>query len=101
MPAGKQTRQASAAEMATILGNTVPPTRQAPEATSRFKLLGVVTQGSGGAALLAIDGQPAKVYPVGSHLDKNTVLQEIGLQHVILSSGATGDAGHKLSLTSN
>lgn len=90
--------QANAADLEKLLGYVAPSSTLAPQAASRFKLLGVVTQGSGGAALLTVDNQPAKAYQVGSRLDDNTVLQAVGLRHVVLGSGDPGVEGQKIAL---
>ena len=57
-----------------------------PEATSRFKLVGVMAPKREGAAelpghglaLIAVDGKPAKAFTVGSRLDNDLVLQSVG-----------------------
>jgi len=60
----------------------------APEAPSRFKLVGVMaprssaarTEPGHGLALIAVDGKPPKAYTVGSRLDSDLVLQSVGLR---------------------
>ena len=60
----------------------------APEAPSRFKLIGVMAPRSSaaqaepgnGVALIAIDGKPAKPYAVGARVDSDLVLQSVGLR---------------------
>jgi general secretion pathway protein C len=60
----------------------------APEAPSRYKLVGVMAPKAGaakpearyGLALIAVDGKPAKAYPVGARLDSDLVLQSVGLR---------------------
>jgi general secretion pathway protein C len=62
--------------------------RAAPEAPSRFKLVGVMApRGSErqaepgqGLALIAVDGKPAKAYAVGARLDSDLVLQSVSLR---------------------
>ena len=57
----------------------------APEAPSRFKLVGVMaprssdarTMSSNGLALIAVDGKPARAFAVGSRLDSDLVLQSV------------------------
>jgi general secretion pathway protein C len=59
-----------------------------PEAPSRFKLLGVMAPRSPaaqaeegrGVALIAIDGKPAKAYPIGARVDGDLVVQSVGLR---------------------
>ena len=60
----------------------------APEAPSRFRLVGVMAPNSRrddanaayGLALIAVDGKPAKAFAVGSTLDSNLVLQSVSLR---------------------
>ena len=79
------------ADLARLLG--VPPVEAtvavaAPEASSRFKLLGIMapkhgrTDGPshGGLALIAVDGKPARAFPVGAHLDADLVLRSVSLR---------------------
>jgi general secretion pathway protein C len=57
----------------------------APQASSRFRLLGVmapkVAAAEGapahGLALIAVDGKPARAFPVGAHVDGEWVLQSV------------------------
>lgn len=52
----------------------------APSAASRFMLIGVLagTASGGGAALIAVDGKPAKPYRVGANVEPGLVLQSLG-----------------------
>ena len=60
----------------------------APEAPSRFKLVGVMAprspaaqaEAGHGLALIAVDGKPAKAYAVGARVDSELVLQSVGLR---------------------
>ncbi len=59
----------------------------APEAVSRFHLLGIVAPKHArpgfvgyGVALIAVDGKPARAYSVGSHLDSDLILQSVSLR---------------------
>ena len=60
----------------------------APEAPSRFKLVGVMAprdrdrqaEAGQGVALIAVDGKPPKPFAVGAHLDSDLVLQSVGLR---------------------
>lgn len=64
------------------------PQAPAPEASSRFKLVGVMAprdpavqaEPGQGVALIAVDGKPAKPYAVGARLDSDLVLQSVGLR---------------------
>ena len=60
----------------------------APEASSRFRLLGVMAPrgatadhgGVYGLALIAVDGKPPRAFAVGSRVDESLVLQSVGLR---------------------
>ena len=65
-----------------------------PEASARFRLMGVMAPKAGaagsagvkaeasrqGVALIAVDGKPAKAYAVGARLDNDFVLQAVSLR---------------------
>jgi len=58
-----------------------------PEAASRFALLGVVADSAQrGAALIAVDGKPARPFRVGSQLVDGYVLQSVSLRTVALGA---------------
>lgn len=65
-----------------------PAVAAAPEAASRFRLLGIVApkrartnaQSHGGVALIAIDGKPARAFRVGARVDGDLVLQSVSLR---------------------
>jgi general secretion pathway protein C len=56
---------------------------EVPQASSRFKLLGVMApnppddSAPGGLALIAVDGKPARAYQVGALVDGEWVLQSV------------------------
>jgi general secretion pathway protein C len=70
----------------------------APEAVSRFKLVGVMAPRSAaaqaepghGVALIAVDGKPPKPYAVGARLDSDLVLQSVGLRTASLGPAQGG-----------
>lgn len=70
----------------------------APEASSRFKLVGVMAprnptvqaEPGQGVALIAVDGKPAKPYAVGARLDSDLVLQSVGLRTASLGPAQGG-----------
>jgi general secretion pathway protein C len=64
--------------------------------SGRFKVLGVVTDHQGvGAALISIDGQPARPYRVGTQVEKGLVLQKLLSPTGSIGFGAQGvGAGH-------
>lgn len=62
-----------------------------PELASRFALLGVVAGAPGGnAALIAIDGQPARPFKVGSALEEGLVLQSAQARQATLAASLQG-----------
>ncbi|MDO9438361.1 type II secretion system protein N [Hydrogenophaga sp.] len=71
---------AEAAAVARTLGAlpTTAVAATAPAAPPRYNLLGVVAVGAlDGAALIAVDGQPAQPYRVGAPLNGGLVLQAV------------------------
>jgi general secretion pathway protein C len=63
----------------------------APDAASRFQLLGVVADADQqGAALIAVDGKPARPFRVGAQVAEGYVLQSLDLRAA--SIGASVDA---------
>jgi general secretion pathway protein C len=65
-----------------------PPVRSL---ASRFALVGVVASRSHqGAALIAMDGKPAKPFRVGSTVDEGLVLQSVESRRAILAASADG-----------
>lgn len=96
-PAGDASARLAA--IARVLGDAQSPVATSvASAPSRFGLLGVVAQRGGGAALLVIDGKPAKPYRVGSLLEEGLLLQSVGPRHVVLAASAGGPALHRLEL---
>lgn len=71
-------------------------TMAAPVASlaSRFALIGVLAgrTSGGGAALIAVDGKPAKPFRVGSVVDSGLVLQALGPRQAQLGAGAGSPA---------
>ena len=80
--------------MARLLGAVTAQTPQAAAApvSSRFALVGVLAgqQGGSGAALIAVDGKPAKPYRVGATVDAGLVLQSLGPRQAQLGAGQEG-----------
>ena len=81
---GDLTRLFGAAPIVAVTPESVP------EASSRFKLIGVmapkVSQAASGygLALIAVDGKPARAYAVGSLLDSDLVLQSVSMRSASL-----------------
>lgn len=79
---GDLARLFGAAPLAVAAGLEAPP-----EPPSRFRLVGVMAprgaqegEGRYGLALIAVDGKPARAYPVGATLDGDLVLQAVSLR---------------------
>lgn len=97
MPAPTAAPAPVAADMqaiARLLGAVTAQTPQAAAApvSSRFALVGVLAgqQGGSGAALIAVDGKPAKPYRVGATVDAGLVLQSLGPRQARLGAGQEG-----------
>ena len=86
------------AVLARLLGATSPSAAvPVPGAASRFVLLGVVAGRSNkGAALIAVDGKPARAFRVGSKIDEGVVLQGVEPRRARLGPGT--DAATALTL---
>ncbi|RYZ12384.1 MAG: general secretion pathway protein C [Comamonadaceae bacterium] len=70
-----------------------------PDAASRFVLLGVIADTDGqGAALIAVDGKPARPFRVGGKLADGYVLQSVGARAAKLGGSAQGPAAFTLQL---
>lgn len=86
-------------DLTRLLGSApvAPPVASAaPEAASRFRLLGIVAPkavaagGAGvsnGVALIAVDGKMPKAYAVGAPLDGDLVLKSVSLRTASIASG--------------
>jgi general secretion pathway protein C len=59
----------------------------APEAASRFKLLGIVASVSQGVALIAVDGKMPKAFAVGARVDGDLVLHSVSLRTASIATG--------------
>jgi general secretion pathway protein C len=72
----------------------------APVATgTQYKLMGVVAaSANGGAALIAVNGQPPRPYRVGATLEGGLVLQAVSRRSVRLGLSMAGPATAELSL---
>lgn len=87
--------------VARLLGAPDSAALAAPVASlaSRFVLVGVVaTDSRRGAALIALDGKPAKPYRVGSTVDDGLVLQSVAPRRAVLGSSLDGPAAFTLEL---
>lgn len=82
----------SAQALANLLG-AQPKTQAAPLGPAeRFKVLGVIASASGqGAALVAVDGRPARTYRVGTELAPGFVLRSVGPKELTLAASPDGE----------
>ena len=92
-PQPAQPTTTDSAAVARLLGVLAPnPVMQASLA-SRFSLQGVVGGGpGGGAALISIDGKPAKAVPVGAAVEEGLILQSTSARAVTLAESASSRA---------
>ena len=71
----------------------------APALASRISLVGVVASASQhGAALISIDGKPAKPFRVGATIEEGLVLQSVQGRRAVLAGNAAGPGGLTLEL---
>ncbi len=92
--------------VAQLLGASAAPTSDAEaapavNATSRYKLIGVIAQGRGsglGSALIAIDDAPAKPYKVGDRLSDELVLQSVSARGAALAPSRQAPASVTLEV---
>jgi general secretion pathway protein C len=88
--------------LARLLGGTSfeqserAPTTMAP---SRLVLIGVVAGSSGGTALIAVDGKPAKPFRVGSKVEEGLMLQSVAKRQAVLAASVNGPALMTLELS--
>jgi len=80
--------------MARLLGALPAQAPVAASASSRFALVGVLAgrTSGGGAALIAIDGKPARPFRAGATVDSGLVLQSLGPRQAYLGATAGGPA---------
>lgn len=103
VPAPRAVAAADAAAIARLLGSTPSAAVQpAPAASlaSRFQLVGVVAgaRSGGGAAVLSVDGKPARPYRVGTSIDDGLVLQSVQGRTATLAATPDGPAVLTLEL---
>jgi general secretion pathway protein C len=93
---------ADPAMVARLLGQvqgSAPSAAAAPPLSSRFSLVGVVAdRAQQGAALIAVDGRPAKPFRVGSVVDEGLVLQSVQQRRAVLAATVNGPAVVTLEL---
>jgi general secretion pathway protein C len=100
--ASRQAAPADPMVVARLLGHTTsaaPATVTQPSSSSRLSLIGVVADRSQrGAALIAVDGKPAKPYRVGTAVDEGLVLQSVQPRKATLGPSVDGPASVTLEL---
>ena len=99
--AGNALAQADAGAVARALGATVQTIAVAPAAQTpgRFVLTGVVAdRRQGGAALIAIGGQPPRTYRVGSEVEPGLLLTSVGPRSAVLAPAMDAPATVTLEL---
>ena len=93
---------ADPAAVARLLGSTgpaQPAVAAAPAASSRFALLGVVAgRSQSGAALIAIDGKPAKPFVVGTKVEEGLWLQSVAPRRATLAPAMSGPPAFSLEM---
>ena len=102
-PPARQMFAADPAAIARLLGASPASAFAAAQPTaslaSRFNLLGVVASRSNqGAALIAVDGKPARPYRVGAAIDEGLVLQSVQGRKAVIAANAGGPAVLTLEL---
>ncbi len=84
---------------ARTLGAAPVQAAAAPTAASRFQLLGVLDAGpDAGAALMAVDGKPAKPYRVGALVTDGLLLQSAQVRRISLGASVDGPSTLVLEL---
>ncbi|SFD84465.1 general secretion pathway protein C [Paracidovorax konjaci] len=86
--------QPDALALARLLGaGPAAPSAPAAREPSRYALQGVLagTASGGGAALIAVDNQPARPFRLGATVAEGLVVQALGRRQVRLGPSATGE----------
>ena len=98
-PVAQMAPEVNTAAVARSLGAVSAPPDAAPRADSRFQLQGGVAGGvAQGAALLVVDGKPAKPYRVGATVAEGWVLQSVQGRRVSLGASVDGPETLRLEL---
>ncbi len=88
--------------LARLLGGaSAEPSVSAPmsHVPSRLVLIGVVAGASGGTALIAVDGKPAKPFRVGRQVEEGLMLQSVAKRQAVLAASVNGPAVLTLELS--
>lgn len=98
-PVAQAAPEVNAAAVARSLGAVTAQPAAAPSADNRFQLQGVVAgDAAQGAALLVVDGKPAKPYRVGATVAEGWVLQSVQGRRVSLGASVNGPETLRLEL---
>ena len=96
-PVAQAVSEVNTSAVARSLGAVTVQSAAAPAADNRFQLQGVVAgDAAQGAALLVVDGKPAKPFRIGKPVAEGLVVQSTQAKRVQL--GATMDSPSTLSL---
>jgi len=93
LPALRPVAAVDPSALARLLGGVPAATAgalPAPSLSSRFQLVGVAAgaRSGGGAALISVDGKPARPYRVGAEIEDGVTLQAVqGRQAVLAAAG--------------
>jgi len=100
-PLVRSTPPADPVAVGRLLGASPVVAATAPVASlaSRFNLIGVVASPDhDGAALIAVDGKPAKPFRVGSMVDEGLILKSVDPKRAVLAASREGPAVVTLDL---
>ena len=79
--------------VARLLGATATQALVLPSIASRFALQGVVAGApGGGAALISVDGKPARPFRMGSAVEEGLILQSVTARQVTFDASRSGPA---------
>jgi general secretion pathway protein C len=99
MAAPQTLADVDAMAVARSLGTVTVQAAAAPSVASRFQLIGVLDGGTNaGAALIAVDGKPAKPFRVGAVVADGLVLQGTEAKRVSLGADLLGPSVLMLDL---
>lgn len=80
-------------------GSGLPKVAVAPSVSERFTLAGVISSFEGqGAALISVDGQPARPFAIGMQIVSGYVLKAVGRREAMLAENVRSPAAIILSL---
>ena len=98
-PVAQAVSEVNTSAVARSLGAVTAQSAAAPGADNRFQLQGVVAgDAAQGAALLVVDGKPAKPYRVGATVAEGWVLQSVQGRRVSLGASVDGPETLRLEL---